>query len=95
MTSAVTWLGISGFAIMTILMSRNFRGSIIVGVLFVTIIAWIPGHSASYLGHTSNLPGALLQPALLSLTATPLLPMHASLFRSPALWPATTEVLST
>ncbi|KAK9793759.1 hypothetical protein WJX73_004292 [Symbiochloris irregularis] len=56
---AATWLGIAGFAIMVILMSRGFRGAIIVGVMFATIIAWIPGHGASYLGNTSNLPGGI------------------------------------
>lgn len=59
MTDAPLWLGIAGLAIMTILMSRNFKGAIICGILFVTIIAWIPGHAASYLGKTSNLPGEL------------------------------------
>ena len=53
------WLGLAGFFLMVVLMSRGFRGAIIVGVLFSTIIAWIPGHSASYLGNTSNLPGAV------------------------------------
>lgn len=55
---ATTWLGLAGFLLMVVLMSRGFRGAIVVGVLFSTIIAWIPGHSASYLGKTSNLPGA-------------------------------------
>ena len=59
MTDAPLWLGSAGLAIMTILMSRDFKGSIICGILFVTIIAWIPGHAASYLGKTSNLPGEL------------------------------------
>ena len=56
---ATMWLGLAGFFFMVVLMSRGFRGAIIIGVLFSTIIAWIPGHSASYLGKTSNLPGAL------------------------------------
>lgn len=60
MTDAPLWLAIAGFALMTILMSRNFRGAIIVGILFVTIIAWIPGHAASYLGKTSDLPGTVV-----------------------------------
>ena len=45
---AATWLGIAGLAIMVILMSRGFRGAIIVGVLFATIIAWIPGACANH-----------------------------------------------
>lgn len=56
---ATTWLGLAGFLLMVVLMSRGFRGAIVVGVLFSTIIAWIPGHSASYLGKTSNLPGGI------------------------------------
>jgi AGZA family xanthine/uracil permease-like MFS transporter len=44
---------------MCVLMSRNFKGAIIVGILFTTIIAWIPGHGGSYLGKTSNLPGGI------------------------------------
>lgn len=64
MSDAPLWLGIAGLAIMTVLMSRNFKGAIICGILFVTIISWIPGHAASYLGKTSNLPGA---PSLLRL----------------------------
>ena len=57
MKSAPFWLGIAGLTIMTVLMSRGFKGAIIVGILFVTIIAWIPGHAASYLGKTSVLDG--------------------------------------
>ena len=42
---------------MTILMSRNFKAAIIVGIATTTIISWIPGHSASYLGANSIIPG--------------------------------------
>lgn len=30
------------------------------GIAFVTVVAWIPGHAASYLGASSTMPGALL-----------------------------------
>ena len=62
MESATLWLGLAGLAIMTILMSRGFRGSIIVGILFVTFISWIPGSAVSYLGHTSSLGGPAPSP---------------------------------
>ena len=29
------------------------------GIAFVTVIAWIPGHGASYLGASSAIPGLL------------------------------------
>ncbi|KAK9837377.1 hypothetical protein WJX84_003189 [Apatococcus fuscideae] len=61
MHSATTWLGISGLIIMCVLMSRGFKGSVIVGILFVTFIAWIPGHAASWLGTKSELIGGVGQ----------------------------------
>ena len=42
------------------------QGAIICGIAITTIISWIPGHSASYLGPGSNLPGK----------AMPCLPPH-------------------
>ncbi len=56
------WLGLAGLAIMVILMSRGIRAAIIVGITATTIIAWIPGSGVSYLGDTSNVPGAPSQP---------------------------------
>jgi AGZA family xanthine/uracil permease-like MFS transporter len=53
------WLGIAGLAVMVILMARGVRAAIIIGITFSTIIAWIPGHGASYLGDTSNIPGPI------------------------------------
>lgn len=38
---------------MTFLLMKRVRGGIVFGILFVTIIAWIPGHKASYLGSDS------------------------------------------
>lgn len=57
MRSPITWLGIFGGGLMVLLMMKNVRASILYGVVFVTIIAWIPGHSASYFGSTSQIPG--------------------------------------
>ncbi len=33
------------------------QGSIMIGIVFVTVIAWIPGHAASYLGAESSIKG--------------------------------------
>lgn len=29
---------------MVLLMGRDFRGAILIGILFVTFVSWIPGH---------------------------------------------------
>ena len=42
MTAATTWLGIVTLLIMAIFMKRGFNGAIIIGVIFATIISWIP-----------------------------------------------------
>ena len=57
MESATVWLGIAGLITIAILMSRSFRGSVFMGILLTTIVAWIPGHAASYLGSSSPIPG--------------------------------------
>lgn len=31
------------------------------GIAFVTVIAWIPGHAASYLGKASTIPGGAIR----------------------------------
>ena len=38
-------------------MLGRMQGAIICGIAITTIISWIPGHAASYLGPNSNLPG--------------------------------------
>lgn len=48
MTGATTWLGIAGFIIICIMIIKRMKGAIIAGVLFVTIISWFKGHSASF-----------------------------------------------
>ena len=60
MESATLWLGLAGLLAIAVMMSRSFRGSVFIGIIFVTVIAWIPGHGASYLGAGSPIPGKLL-----------------------------------
>eukprot|EP01023_Acetabularia_acetabulum_P020667 TRINITY_DN207_c0_g1_i14.p1 TRINITY_DN207_c0_g1~~TRINITY_DN207_c0_g1_i14.p1 ORF type:complete len:563 (+),score=126.84 TRINITY_DN207_c0_g1_i14:182-1870(+) len=57
MVNPALWLGLSGLAIMAILMVRGVKGAVMIGIIFVTVIAWIPGHGASYLGADSAIPG--------------------------------------
>lgn len=57
MRSPTMWLGIMGGLLMVLLMGRGYKGSIMTGILFVTFISWIQGHSASYLGEGSQIPG--------------------------------------
>lgn len=57
MRSATMWLGISGGVITAILLTRRVRGALFIGIAYVTIISWIPGHAASYLGAGSSIPG--------------------------------------
>ncbi|KIY95064.1 putative MFS transporter, AGZA family, xanthine/uracil permease, partial [Monoraphidium neglectum] len=51
------WLGVSGLLVMALLMGRRVKGAIMVGILWTTFIAWIPGHGASYLGDGSQIMG--------------------------------------
>ena len=57
MQSATMWLGIAGGIISSLLLVWRVKGALFYGVLFVTIVAWIPGHAASYLGAGSPIPG--------------------------------------
>jgi AGZA family xanthine/uracil permease-like MFS transporter len=57
MHSASLWLGISGLALMVLLMGRRVKGSIMIGILFVTFISWIPYHKATYFGEASQVKG--------------------------------------
>ena len=61
MESATLWLGLAGLLAIAVMMSRSFRGSVFIGIIFVTVIAWIPGHGASYLGAGSPIPGTPLR----------------------------------
>ena len=58
MRSGQTWLGIGGGVIMAVLLAKNVRGALMVGILFVTFISWIPSHTnhAAYLGSSAG-PG--------------------------------------
>lgn len=57
MRSATMWLGIAGGIIMSLLSVWRVKGALFIGVAFVTIISWIPGHAASFLGEGSAIPG--------------------------------------
>ena len=57
MKSATMWLGIAGGFLMAFLAASSVRGALFIGIVFVTVISWIPGHGASYLGADSSTPG--------------------------------------
>ncbi|GAB4816680.1 hypothetical protein N2152v2_003726 [Parachlorella kessleri] len=57
MRSATMWLGIAGGVLMAVLLFAGVKGSLVIGIVFVTVISWIPNHSASYLGEASAIRG--------------------------------------
>ncbi|KDD74028.1 hypothetical protein H632_c1638p0, partial [Helicosporidium sp. ATCC 50920] len=57
MRSASMWLGIAGGMLTSILLYQGVKGALIIGIAFVTVISWIPGHAATYLGTSSSIPG--------------------------------------
>lgn len=57
MRSPTMWLGISGGVLMALLMAAGVKGPLFIGIAFVTMVSWIPGHAASYLGAESSIPG--------------------------------------
>jgi AGZA family xanthine/uracil permease-like MFS transporter len=57
MRSATMWLGIAGGFLMAGLTAAHVRGSLFIGIAFITIISWIPGSPVSYLGAGSAIPG--------------------------------------
>jgi len=61
MRSPTMWLGIAGGILSSLLLVWRVKGALFWGVLFVTVIAWIPGHAASYLGAGSPIPGGALR----------------------------------
>jgi AGZA family xanthine/uracil permease-like MFS transporter len=61
MHSACLWLGIVGLCIMVLLMGRRVKGSIMIGILFVTFVSWIPYHKATYFGEASQIKGRALR----------------------------------
>jgi hypothetical protein len=48
MTSATTWLGLLGVCLTGFLLTRKSRVSIMVTIVFITILSWIPGTDVSY-----------------------------------------------
>lgn len=60
MRSPTMWLGICSGLLMAILMAKNIKGAMIIGILFATIISWIPTstNQAAYIGKYSPVPGA-------------------------------------
>ena len=57
MRSPTLWLGIAGGFISALLLYIGVKGALIIGIFFVTVISWIPGHAATYLGPSSSIPG--------------------------------------
>ncbi|EYU40124.1 hypothetical protein ABFS82_09G060800 [Erythranthe guttata] len=52
MQSPTFWLGFVGFIIMCYGLMKNIKGSMIYGMLFVTLISWIRGTSVTIFPHT-------------------------------------------
>ena len=65
MRSPTMWLGIMGGMLMAILMAKGVRGSMIIGICFITFISWIPTDSneARYLQKTGDTDPADWTPA--------------------------------
>lgn len=57
--SGQTWLGIAGGMLMAVLLAKNVKGALMVGIVFVTVISWIPtsGNHAAYLGSSAGAAG--------------------------------------
>lgn len=48
----------SGSPILTLPSIHNpTQGALFIGIAFITVVSWIPGHAASYLGAGSDIPG--------------------------------------
>ena len=61
MRSATMWLGFAGGLLMAYLSAAHIRGSLFIGIAFITIISWIPGSGVSYLGAGSPIPGGAVR----------------------------------
>ncbi|MEW5314592.1 MAG: hypothetical protein WDW38_006075 [Sanguina aurantia] len=94
MRSSTMWLGIFGGMMMVLLMGRNIKGSIMIGILFVTFVSWIQGHGGSFLGAGSQIPGGadrltyFKKVVTLPNTAKTALAWEWSAFKSTNLWAA-------
>lgn len=68
------------------------QGALFIGIAFITVISWIPGHAASYLGAGSDIPGGAARMDVFSeVVAAPSLAATAlswdwSAFKSGKLW---------
>lgn len=54
MQGATTWMGLAGFWVICVLMTRGFRGAIFAGMIVVSILSWIPGTSFTYFPETPS-----------------------------------------
>ncbi|CAG8508534.1 5547_t:CDS:1 [Funneliformis mosseae] len=52
MESATTWLGILGFIIMSLLMLYKIRGSVLIGIILISIISWFRNTAFTYFPNT-------------------------------------------
>ena len=52
--SPTTWMGISAFFVIIILMQRKVKGAIFIGILFVAVSSWIRGTSITYFPDTDE-----------------------------------------
>ncbi|KAI4319046.1 hypothetical protein MLD38_032694 [Melastoma candidum] len=46
------WLGATGFLIMSLGLAKNVKGSMIYGIIFVTVVSWFRNTSVTYFPHT-------------------------------------------
>ncbi|KAI8819425.1 purine transporter [Fimicolochytrium jonesii] len=54
MESPTTWVGILGFIIIAILMSYRVKGSLLIGIVFISAISWFRSTSITYFPYTDN-----------------------------------------
>jgi adenine/guanine/hypoxanthine permease len=61
MRSPTMWLGIASGLLMVALMAKQVKGALMIGIIFGTVIAWIPtsGNMAAYIGKYTSVPGAV------------------------------------
>ncbi|KAF9204584.1 hypothetical protein BGZ49_005128 [Haplosporangium sp. Z 27] len=54
MRSPQTWMGIMGFVIIAILMMFRVKGSVLIGILFISILSWFRGTTFTYFPYTAS-----------------------------------------
>jgi len=52
MTSATTWMGVLGMAIMVIMLAYRNRSAFVVGIGFITVLSWFRGTEITYFPYT-------------------------------------------